>query len=109
MKNGKAARSGAAFRRKPTALRPRRCLLQARTSAEAGILVTDAEDRGWWLDTGSPPFSCCAEVPNVWAHRGRHKRPLASRRSAAAQAVPRRTEYAALPARRCAAARIGHD
>jgi hypothetical protein len=31
-------------------------LSQARISTNAGILVTAAVDRGWWLDTGSPPF-----------------------------------------------------
>src|SRR5215471_7094897 len=34
---------------------------QARTSRRAGILVTAADDRGLWLDTGSPPFRCCDE------------------------------------------------
>jgi hypothetical protein len=31
-------------------------LNQARISPNAGILVTAAVDRGWWLYTGSPPF-----------------------------------------------------
>ena len=34
---------------------------QARNSIRTEILVTAAGDRGWWLDTGSPPFSCCNE------------------------------------------------
>src|ERR1051325_6049705 len=58
-------------------LRPRRRLDQARISTNAGILVTAAADRGWWLDTGSPPFCCWDEMRNVWPRRAGHK-PLAT-------------------------------
>src|SRR5260370_1378586 len=45
--------------------RPRRRLDQAQISTNAGILVTAAVDRGWWLDTGSPPFCCGAKAVNL--------------------------------------------
>ena len=54
--NGKAAPEGG-LSSKTGGLRSRAgALNQARISTNAGILVTAAVDRGWWLDTGSPPF-----------------------------------------------------
>src|ERR1700724_1670898 len=47
------------FHRKPAAFAAASRCPQARISVRTGNLVTAVEDRGWWLDTGSPPFSCC--------------------------------------------------
>ncbi len=44
----------------------RRALDQAPISTEE-ILVTAAMDRSLRLDTGSPPFSCCANACNLRA------------------------------------------
>src|SRR6201993_879191 len=59
--NEKGRPEGRPFHRKPAAFTAASRCPQARTSVRTGILVTAAEDRGWWLDTGSPPFSCCDE------------------------------------------------
>src|SRR6516225_10819429 len=63
--NEKGRPEGRPFHRKPAAFAAASRCPQARTSVRTGILVTAAEDRGWWLDTGSPPFSCCDEEPQV--------------------------------------------